>query len=36
MIEVTRHLMVHVAPLNAKPIVSIARRDIAAERLART
>jgi integrase len=30
MIEVTRHLMVHAAPLNAKPLASVGRRDIAA------
>ena len=30
LIEVTRHLMVHAAPLNAKPLTSVGRRDIAA------
>jgi hypothetical protein len=30
MIEVTHHLMVHAAPLNAKPLDKIGRRDIAA------
>jgi integrase len=30
LIEVTRHLMVHAAPLNAKPIAGVSRRDIAA------
>jgi integrase len=30
LIEVTRHLMVHASPLNAKPLAKINRRDIAA------
>jgi hypothetical protein len=30
MIEVTRHLMVHATPLNAKPLASVGRRDMAA------